>query len=142
MRPDSPLQGARRVMPPDFDDPSSMDRPREREYLRRSALRQSASARGPGCTSPSAPAVLALGAARRGQRHCQCEARHAVAAIVYTVYIVYYITADTYGSCLLKIARWSRYAHNRRPGGLRCRLREGWARQFATASRCPPSITS
>src|SRR5947209_6006913 len=106
-------------MPPDFADPSNIDRPREREYLGRSALRQSASARGPESTGPGTPTVLALTVARRGQRHCQCEARHAVAAIVYTVYIVYYITADTFGSCLLKIARWSRYAHNRRPGGLR-----------------------
>src|SRR3989442_58820 len=61
-----------------------------------------------GRTGPGTPTVLALTVARRGQRHCQCEARHAVAAIVYTVYIVYYIAADTFGSCLLKIARWSR----------------------------------
>ena len=82
-------------MPPDFADPSNIDRPREREYLGRSALRQSASARGPQRTGPGAPTVLALTAARRGQRHCQCEARHAVAAIVYTVYIVYYVALLT-----------------------------------------------
>ena len=41
-------------MPPDFADPSNIDRPREREYLGRSALRQSASARGPERTGPGA----------------------------------------------------------------------------------------
>jgi len=44
------------------------------------------------------------------------------------IYSILCCLDDTLGSCLPEIVRWPRRAHNRRPGGLRYRQSESWAK--------------